>query len=192
MLEGLGTGAIALDSAARVLVANTAAERILARSRGLRIDADGRLVAATDASNRRLADHVRAAMGGTDVDQGRHVLRLPNPGQATPLTLLVSPLPRPAFVLARDLEEARVMILVLGDQPIAAERLARDVFDLSPAEAKVATLVAAGKDRPEIARSLGISVETVKTHLQRCFFKTGTHSQREMARLLLQMPVEND
>ena len=189
MLECIHTGAIVLDGKARVLHVNAVAERILAKSRGLRIDADRQLGTATALGNLRLVEEIRAAMNVADSGREQAVLRLRDPGRETPLTLLVSPLPRPAFVLARGLEEARVMVLVLGGEPVAAEALARHVFGLSAAEARVAMLVAGGKDRPEVAQALGVSVETVKKHLQQCFAKTGTHGQWEMARLILQLPL---
>jgi DNA-binding CsgD family transcriptional regulator len=189
MLNSIDTGAIVLDGTARVLLVNTAAKFILAKGRALHVNADRRLEAATAVDNRHLLAELRAVMNVLETQPKQHVLRLSDPGRAEPLTLLVVPLPQPAFVLARGLEEASIMILVLGDgKVIAAEEMARTVFGMSAAEARVAVLAAGGKSRPQVASALGISVETVKKHLQRCFTKTGTHGQWEMARLILQLP----
>lgn len=58
------------------------------------------------------------------------------------------------------------------------------LFDLTPAEARVARAVALGKRPEDIARSAGISVETVRSQLKRVFSKTSTGHQSELAVLL--------
>jgi DNA-binding CsgD family transcriptional regulator len=40
---------------------------------------------------------------------------------------------------------------------------------------------------PEVAAGLGLSPNTIKTHLRRVFKKTGTHRQAELARLVASM-----
>jgi len=193
VLERMGTGAVVLDATAGVLLANVAAERVFARSRILRIGADKRLAASTAPDTARLETAIRAALTDTDMHGNDHVVRLTGPVPNGALTLLVSPLPRQAFVMARSLETASVMVLMLGgDEAVAMEAATRSTFGLSAAEARVAGLIASGKDRPEVAQFLGISVETVKKHLQQCFAKTGTHNQAEMTRLALHLSQRGD
>lgn len=192
LAEALGrltAGAVVLDGAGRVLLANAAGERMLAAGRSLGVDADRRLRAATAADTARLSEEVRAALDAAE--PGRGLLRLRDQGRGGPLTVLVSPLPRPAFALMGHLGAAAVLVLVLGGgEPAGREAAARRAFGLSKAEARVAALVASGMDRPGAAALLGVSVETVKKHLQQCFNKTGTHGQMELARLILQLPPE--
>jgi len=58
------------------------------------------------------------------------------------------------------------------------------LFDLTPAEARVARGIAMA-GRPEaIAASLGISLETARSHLKRIMSKTGTTRQAELVLLL--------
>lgn len=49
--------------------------------------------------------------------------------------------------------------------------------DLTPREAQVLTLIAAGKSNREIARTLFVSEATVKTHVNRIFAKTGSRDR---------------
>jgi DNA-binding NarL/FixJ family response regulator len=49
--------------------------------------------------------------------------------------------------------------------------------DLTPREAEVLRLIAAGKSNPEIARALFVSEATVKTHVNRIFAKTGSRDR---------------
>ena len=57
----------------------------------------------------------------------------------------------------------------------AGSALADD--DLTPREAEVLRLIAAGKSNREIARALFVSEATVKTHVNRIFAKTGSRDR---------------
>ena len=51
------------------------------------------------------------------------------------------------------------------------------IDDLTPREAEVLRLIAAGKSNREIARALFVSEATVKTHINRIFAKTGSRDR---------------
>jgi DNA-binding CsgD family transcriptional regulator len=65
------------------------------------------------------------------------------------------------------------------------EVLLRRLFDLTRSESRVAELLAAGRSVPDVARQLGVGINTVRTHLQRVYLKTGSHHQGELVALLL-------
>ncbi len=54
--------------------------------------------------------------------------------------------------------------------------------DLTPREAEVLRLIAAGQSNREIARSLFVSEATVKTHVNRIFAKTGSRDRAQATR----------
>lgn len=58
-------------------------------------------------------------------------------------------------------------------------KLSRTFFDgpITPTEAKVVDDLMLGHTNPQIAQSLGISIETVKTHLYRVFVKYGVENR---------------
>jgi DNA-binding CsgD family transcriptional regulator len=62
-------------------------------------------------------------------------------------------------------------------------------FRLTPAEARVAGLLARGMAPKQIATSLGTSWNTVRIHLRRAYAKTRTRGQTELVRLLLTLGV---
>jgi DNA-binding CsgD family transcriptional regulator len=68
-------------------------------------------------------------------------------------------------------------------QPMLMEIL-RTMFDLTPAEARVAALIAKGDGPQAIAEALGISVNTVRSHLQHIFAKTQTPDQTALGALV--------
>jgi DNA-binding CsgD family transcriptional regulator len=61
----------------------------------------------------------------------------------------------------------------------------RDLFGLTPAEAKVAMAFFEGLTSKEAAENLGLSFHTVRVQLARIFEKTQTHRQAELVRLMM-------
>ena len=57
-----------------------------------------------------------------------------------------------------------------------------DTGDLTPREAEVLRLIAAGQSNREIARALFVSEATVKTHVNRIFAKTGSRDRVQAMR----------
>ncbi len=80
-----------------------------------------------------------------------------------------------------------VFVARRGEQlPMAVEVL-RTVFDLTAAEARVATMIARGDGPAAIAEGLNISVNTVRTHLKHAFAKTSTADQTALGGLVNDM-----
>ena len=77
-----------------------------------------------------------------------------------------------------------VFISQRGEQQPMAVEILRTVFDLSPAEARISTLIAKGDGPASISKSLGITINTVRSHLSRAFSKTGTSDQTALGALV--------
>ena len=188
--------ALLINARGCIVLANAAAEALLRTGDGLLIDSSGDLqfTAAFPAENTalsRILSQALAVAAGTGDTLGEP-MRLTRPSGAPPLLVLPVPLPPPAFELWNLLEPARVLVLVV-DPATQRQRNASTVqaaLGLTPAEARVAILVADGLTGPQAAEALGISLSTVKTHLQRCFDKIGVHSQVALARLLATLPID--
>ena len=54
-------------------------------------------------------------------------------------------------------------------------------MNLSKRQREVVALIQQGKQNKEIAAELGVSLETVKTHVKRALYSTCTYSRRELA-----------
>jgi DNA-binding CsgD family transcriptional regulator len=65
-----------------------------------------------------------------------------------------------------------------------AEALLSGLFDLTPAEAKIAHALGFGATPRSIAKDLGVSYETVRNHLKTVLTKTGSHRQADLMGLL--------
>lgn len=87
----------------------------------------------------------------------------------------------------RESFDTAFAILALTPVPgstAADPALIRDLFNLTPAEARVACQVGKGLGPVEIAAEHGISAETVRAQLKSAFVKTGTGRQSEVAALV--------
>jgi DNA-binding CsgD family transcriptional regulator len=118
-------------------------------------------------------------------------LRLTRSSGRAPMIVLLAPLPPPAFELWHIMGAARVLVLIIDPKaPPRGAGALRAIFGLTAAEARVAALVGSGLSSPQAAAKLGLSLATVKTHLTRCYDKTGVRSQTELVRLLSLLPAE--
>ncbi len=89
-----------------------------------------------------------------------------------------------------DRAEARLLGLIERGFTRAMKRAhgALPPLKLSPREASVAQLAAAGCSDKEIARQLGVAFSTVRTHLDNAFAKLGSRNRTELAAILRGAP----
>jgi DNA-binding NarL/FixJ family response regulator len=78
--------------------------------------------------------------------------------------------------------QQRLVTAVLNTQPIPDGQPQAAPDDLTPREAQVLKLIAAGLSNAEIAGALVVSHATVKTHVNRIFYKTGARDRAQAVR----------
>jgi len=190
LLDRLPYGVLLLDGRGRILGANREAERILAARDGLGVRAG-----AVYASHASAQNELAAAVGRTcdpAKQRGVHVgalLAVPRPSAARAYQVLVAPVPeRPRERVFGFTEARTAAVMVVSDPETApepaAETLSR-LFGLTPAVAKLAAALAAGRTLAEHAEEASITRGTARWHLKELFARTGTSRQAELVRLLL-------
>jgi DNA-binding CsgD family transcriptional regulator len=170
-----------LDADCHAIYMSPQAARHVGPGRGLCV-CGGRIVPSGESQQRRFMAMVRAAAaclvraGATMGPDSMTITR----AAASPLTLAVAPLPAPG--------DGRPRVLVFfkdtADAQVQPQRL-RELFGLTPAEASVADGLLRGRDAQGIAAELGLSWNTVRTHLRHILAKTGTSRQAEFVSLAL-------
>ena len=82
--------------------------------------------------------------------------------------------------------QQRLVAAVLDSQPAPRAHTQALPDDLTPREAEVLKLIAAGLSNTEIAAALVVSNATVKTHVNRIFSKTGARDRAQAVRYAYQ------
>jgi DNA-binding CsgD family transcriptional regulator/PAS domain-containing protein len=180
-LNRTDTATIVVAPDGYILFANSQAEALFAHSGAVNVH-NGRLGAANQSDTARLLSLIRSAsnMGEARNEPGGVMaLRKVN---ALPLSVLVAPfraalpgLPPPgAIVFIRD-----------PNRSISAAAALQALFQLTPAEARIAEALANGKSLAEIAVSQRANRQTVRKQLKAIFAKTGTNRQAQCVAAIL-------
>jgi DNA-binding CsgD family transcriptional regulator len=186
-LDLLPYAVFVLEEAGRVTWQNRSAERVVARNDGLTIRL-GRLEArAPSAQALRLATRNALGLGGRPrVGSHLPVLRT---SPARPYHVLITPIAARKSELDFAFLGRRASALVIVSDPESPPRLAADVlqrlFGLTPALARLASAIAAGKTVQEYAEAHGVTKDTARRQLKDLMARTGTRRQAELVRLLL-------
>lgn len=181
-LDQLTLGVLLVDGAGRVLFANTAALN-LAASRDAIVLKDGVVGTRRHSQGPPLHDLIASAIAGGPGG----ALAISRASGALPISALVAPLKGAlAAAVAADVQTGAAAIFLTDpeQQPEpSAERLCA-LYGLTPTEARVALKTVKAGTIAKAASALGISPETVRTHLKRVYDKTGINRQSALARLL--------
>ena len=126
---------------------------------------------------RESSDRVRTGRQG--------IASIPVPGSVeAPATVLhVLPIRRGA----RDMFQNSLLLLVatpVGTPQIPKEGLLAGLFDLSPAEDRLACALVNGMPAQECAAAFSVSIETIRSQIKSIFAKTGTTRQSDLIQLL--------
>lgn len=173
-----------LDVAALTLSPSGAMVRCNARARALLDDGDAvtlireQLSCVRESATPALREALARVVSGRDDDA---MVIAPRRSGRRPLLLLLS------TVREREGGSVRAVTVLAresGGQGPHTEEVLRKVFGLSPAEARVALLVAEGASPQDAADRLGISTLTTRAHLKRVYDKTSTTGQSDLVRLV--------
>jgi DNA-binding CsgD family transcriptional regulator len=116
---------------------------------------------------------------------------LPAANDAPPYVIHLLPIKKQAHDIFSSVTWLCVAVPVVPAEVAGAEVL-QGLFDLSPAEAKVARAVAAAKTIDALSQSLKLSKETIRSQLKAVFAKTGVTRQAELVALLSGSDIANE
>jgi DNA-binding CsgD family transcriptional regulator len=180
-LEALPHGIVALDAAQNILFANPAAERLLAAQDGL-TGLHGVLAAIRTGEARALARLLGQA--GTNSGARGGWLRVPRPSGQRDYVLFVAPLLVEDVLPGARRPRTLVAIFDLETRGRIDTAAVEAVFDLTPRETEVATMLANGQELAAIATRLRMSSETARSHLKMIFRKLEVNRQADVIGLL--------
>jgi DNA-binding CsgD family transcriptional regulator len=184
-LDGLGTAMFFVDAIGRLVHAN-AAGRLMLGSNDLLRAASGRLVAADPQLDQTLHDIFIAASRGDTALGVKGIAIALNSSEGERHVVHVLSLTSGARRRAGATCGAVALLCVqkAAGQLISAPEAIAKAYSLTPTELRVLLAVAEVGGAPAVAKMLGISAGTVKTHLKRLFHKTGTGRQADLIKLV--------
>src|SRR5215470_16091768 len=184
-LDGISSGVFLVDANARIIHANEAGHAMLLMDDFLRM-IDGRLVASDQEVDQALRESFSAAQNG-DGALGVKGIAVPltdrdgKPYTAHVLTLTSgerSYAGRASTAVAALFVRRAALVI-----PSPPEVIAKS-YRLTPTELRVLLSIVDVGGIPEVAGALGISENTVRTHVDNLFEKTGATRQAELVKLV--------
>ncbi|MBD0414020.1 helix-turn-helix transcriptional regulator [Oryzicola mucosus] len=178
-LDAIGLPAAVLSSAGQLLTANALFENL---SNVFRAAAFGMVSLDHDQADAAFKATLETVQSGG----ASHVLSIPLPASESrqALVLHIIPLRRSVHDIfsGADILIAATAVSSEGIAPSPA--ILTGLFDLSPAEARLASELAGGKSLKEASAELQLTFKSGRTYLERIFLKTGTHRQSELVAML--------
>jgi DNA-binding CsgD family transcriptional regulator len=182
----IGLPAVVLDQDGAVMWANQLAEQL---PDFVHWRTNNRVAFVDAAANVLLGEAIRESGAGAE----RNVQSFPaRNGDGTSTRVAhVLPIRR----TARDIFERCATVVVLTPVTLSQAppvELVRSLFDLTPAEARIARSLSAGETLDDIAETGGVSRNTVRTQLRGVMEKTGCTRQAELVSLLANLSLSRD
>jgi DNA-binding CsgD family transcriptional regulator/PAS domain-containing protein len=191
LLDRVTTGVLIVSDNARMIYANAAADRLLSDGSHLTARA-GRIVPAYSAYAPGFNEALARACSQNDSDIGTFGNGIPLPAKdGTPAVCYVLPLGRSERRRALGPGLAALFVSNSSASTPPSLEILSALSGLTSRESRVALLIAGGKNTDEVAQSLGISMNTMRTHLAHVFQKTNVNSQQALAHFVnsLNLPI---
>jgi DNA-binding CsgD family transcriptional regulator len=177
-LEIMGLPAAVLSSSGRVMAANARLQRMDAAFLPV---AHGGLAIADGEANRLFQN---AVIGINQTTTAVCSIPVPAIGGKGPFVVHLLPLRRAARDIFSGADILVLATLFAPNKLVPSANLLNALFDLTPAEARLATDLADGLTLTESAVRNAVTVKTARTYLERIFRKTGTRRQSQLVNML--------
>ncbi len=186
-LTGMQQSVIVVDKDHKVRFASERAEKGLLVKDYLHIDSKGKLRACSPSDDKRLSKLLSGVFNLCADNIANHggALQISRAGDPRALHVRVTPYLAHSFLGTGT--EAMAMIFVHDPHTSrkTQESVLTQLFELTKAEAHLASILAEGKTIDEACGILGIAQNTAKTHLKHIFAKTNTHRQSELVKIVI-------
>lgn len=182
------TAVFVVDEAGRVLATNRSAQDLLREGDGIVLE-QGKLKAALSHDGNGLERLLRTATAARPLDGCvGGTVNVPRPSDKRPLSAFVAPASRKDILFGMP-GAALVFVTDPEKTELPDSHILQSLYALTPAEARVACLLAQGKDVKDIADEAAIHENSVRVQLKKIFDKTGARRQAELVKLILTGPA---
>ena len=183
LIDALPQAIFVLDENGRVIFSNRGAERILRLGEAVGL-VDKKLQCRCSRDQARLEQAIQSAIAPTDLEPRGGWARIHTASGQKKFVALVAPL-IPCEILFASLEPQALLIITDPTETTFGDgRALHDLFDLTPAEARLASALSAGHSIESTAALLSITQATARSALKSVFRKTGLTRQQDLVRML--------
>ena len=182
----LAVASIILDEQARVLSANPVAQVLLEQGDGLSLKGQWLHIEGRDINKelqQAVANIIRAQHQGEP--SVVRALRVPRSSGRSDLGLVVRPVPVSKWSEGQSSPSAAIFISDPDLHESASRQTLAELFELTPAEANLAILLARGLSLAEVSDTQNVSQHTTRAQIKSIFAKTGVSRQAELVRLVI-------
>jgi DNA-binding CsgD family transcriptional regulator/PAS domain-containing protein len=194
ILDKLATGIMILTPGGKLVYANASAEGLLSSGQNIAVKG-GRVQAAHPPFAAGFDEAVERACAENDTDIGLYGNGIPLPSrEGAPAVCYVLPLGKSES--RRALGPGLAALFISTEKaalPPTLEALSA-LTGLTSQESRIALMIAGGMSPKDGAARLGISLNTIRSHITHIFQKTGASDQQAVAKLVgdLSLPVLQD
>ena len=195
-LEAAAVTVVALGADGHILAASPSAEALLSRA-AVVVRRGGKLNAVDPKRNSTLQLLINRAaraggvdlieLGGQSVQPGGAML-LPQAGGQLALQVQVLPVRAQSAIWIAN----PAVLVFIGDPgatPPGRSHILKDLYQLTPTEARLTDLFLQGLELKQASDELKLTYENTRFHLKQIFRKTNTTRQTQLLRLLLAIPA---
>jgi DNA-binding CsgD family transcriptional regulator/PAS domain-containing protein len=186
-LNTLSAGVFLTSRDGRVVFMNHAAERQIKRRAGIGII--NRRLTPMDETAATAFAHYFSAADGANSKRGTEAISIALPDAAGNLVATILPLDTGKRQDLTSGTYAAAFVVFLQDAastPTPPGAAIAELYGLTPAELRVLLAITQGHTAQAAAAILGVSLATVKTHVQHILHKTGTNRMADVVRLVAQ------
>ena len=178
-LDGVSCGVAILNGAGKLMLSNATAQSVFAHGQPLKLVQE-RLTATIPAESRKLQMLIQHALTRRNLRGGVTIVH--GAGQRA---MCVTVDATSEQFRQRTAGAAYVYITDLDARPSrACAQQLREMFGLTPAEARVAIGIAAGEPMRDVAAQARVTYESARFTLKRVYEKLGVHKQGELVALI--------
>ena len=191
ILDQFPIGVMLVNGSGSLVTANQHAVDILADGNALTLNR-GVLCTLMAQQDLQLKDLINKAANTPleNADAQIWTLKIEPSNNQAPISLLISPDPYPNTHYDSRVEGcAAIFVAAASSQHKIAESALQTLFNLSPAEARLAALLASGESLIQAAEHSYISRNTAKVQLKSIFTKMGVSRQAELIKRILTSPA---
>jgi DNA-binding CsgD family transcriptional regulator len=187
VMDRMASAVFVVDENARVLLANARSSTFLEDFEGLQLHGK-RIAAVSRAEDRALLE----AIAEVSTSSSTKIVTVSSPTGLHPIVVSIRPVGESFMDTLQEHPAAAVLIAKNPHQAHEFERCAfATIFDLTPAQARLAGLILAGRGLSDAAQLLQVSENTVRSHLKQIYKKTKTHSQIDLVHLHARVCTEH-